>query len=144
MGGADQALANCVRLVMGMSVRKKILVCDDDPLLLDLVQFKLTARGYDSSAARDGGEAMAALAEQIPDAVVLDAMMPVLDGYEVLRRIRENPSFADIPVIMLTARRQEQDVLSALQLGANDYMVKPFSPEELVARLGRLLEAAQE
>jgi DNA-binding response OmpR family regulator len=127
-----------------LSVRKKILVCDDDPLLLDLVQFKLTARGYDSSAARDGGEAMAALAEQAPDAVVLDAMMPVLDGYEVLRRIRENPEFAELPVIMLTARRQEQDVLSALQLGANDYMVKPFSPEELVARLGRLLEAAPE
>ncbi|HEX8261244.1 MAG TPA: response regulator transcription factor [Allosphingosinicella sp.] len=125
-------------------MRKKILVCDDDPLLLDLVQFKLTARGYDSSAARDGGEAMAALAEQAPDAVVLDAMMPVLDGYEVLRRIRENPEFAELPVIMLTARRQEQDVLSALQLGANDYMVKPFSPEELVARLGRLLEAAPE
>lgn len=125
-----------------LCVRKKILVCDDDPLLLDLVQFKLAARGYDSTAARDGGEAMAALAEQVPDAVVLDAMMPVLDGYEVLRRIRENPGFAEIPVIMLTARRQEQDVLSALELGANDYMVKPFSPEELVVRLGRLLEAA--
>ena len=125
-------------------MRKKILVCDDDPLLVDLVRFKLTARGYDSQVARDGGEAMAALAEEPPDAVVLDAMMPVLDGYEVLRRIRENAAFAEIPVIMLTARRQEQDVLSALQLGANDYMVKPFSPEELVARLGRLLESGPE
>ncbi len=66
-------------------------------------------------------------------------MMPVVNGYEVLRRIRESPRMADIPVLMLTARRQESDIVEALQLGADDFMVKPFIPEELVARLSRLL-----
>ena len=123
-------------------MRKKILICDDDPLLVDLVQYRLGARGYDVAVATDGGEAMRRIADDAPDAVVLDAMMPVLDGYEVLRRIRETPETARIPVIMLTARRGEQDVLTALQLGASDYIVKPFIPEELVARLRRLLETA--
>lgn len=124
-----------------MSVRKKILICDDDPLLVDLLSFRLGARGYEVEVASDGGEAMRRVSEAAPDAIVLDAMMPVLDGYEVLRRIRETPGTASIPVVMLTARRGEQDVLSALQLGANDYIVKPFIPEELVARLRRLLES---
>ena len=125
-------------------MRKKILICDDDPLLVDLVEYRLAARGFDIVVAKDGGEAMAKLAQDIPDAVVLDAMMPVLDGYEVLRRIRENPATAQVPVIMLTARRGEQDVLGALELGANDYMVKPFIPDELAARLTKLLESASE
>ena len=123
-------------------MRRRILVCDDDPLLRDLVEFKLKARGFDPVVVSDGGEAMAWLAKDLPDAMVLDAMMPVVDGYEVLRRIREDERTVQIPVIMLTARRQEQDVLDALKLGANDYMAKPFSPDELVARLGRLLEDA--
>jgi DNA-binding response OmpR family regulator len=123
-------------------MRKKVLICDDDPLLVDLVQYRLASRGFDVVVAQDGGEAMARMESDRPDAVVLDAMMPVLDGYEVLRRIRENPATASVPVVMLTARRQEQDVLSALELGADDYMVKPFIPDELVARLGRLLESA--
>jgi DNA-binding response OmpR family regulator len=68
--------------------------------------------------------------------------MPVIDGYEVLRQIRENPETARIPVIMLTARKQEKDIVAALELGANDYLVKPFIPEELIARLGRLIETS--
>ena len=123
-------------------MRKKILVCDDDSLLVDLIEFRLSAKGYDIETARDGGEAMARLAESTPDAILLDAMMPVIDGYELLRRIREQESTRNVPVIMLTARRQEQDIVSALELGANDYLVKPFIPEELVARLGRLIEGA--
>ena len=78
-----------------------------------------------------------------PDAIVLDAMMPVLDGYELLRRIRENEATAKVPVIMLSARKQEQDILAALELGASDYMIKPFSPDELILRLSRLLEASR-
>ncbi|HEX8192107.1 MAG TPA: response regulator [Allosphingosinicella sp.] len=117
---------------------RKVLLCDDDPLLVDLVQYRLAARGWEVIVARDGGEAMARLAEEAPDAIVLDAMMPVVDGYEVLRRLREDPATAATPVIMLTARKQETDVLRALDLGASDYMVKPFIPEELVARLARL------
>ena len=75
-----------------------------------------------------------------PSAIVLDAMMPVMDGYEVLRRIRETPELQSIPVIMLTARKQERDVIGALELGASDFIAKPFIPEELIARLTRLIE----
>jgi DNA-binding response OmpR family regulator len=122
-----------------VSLPKKILVCDDDPLLVDLLQYRLESRGYEVLVAEDGGKALRRLQETRPDAILLDAMMPVIDGYEVLRKIREDASLADIPVIMLTARKQEQDIVTALELGANDYLVKPFIPEELVARLARLL-----
>jgi DNA-binding response OmpR family regulator len=91
------------------------------------------------SAARDGGEALERLAADKPDAVVLDAMMPVVEGFEVLRRIREQPATANLPVIMLSARKQERDIVGALELGASDFVVKPFIPEELIARLARLL-----
>ena len=117
-----------------------VLVCDDDELLIDLIEFRLSSRGYDVVVANDGSEALERIAEATPDAIILDAMMPVIDGYEVLRRLRENEATKAIPVIMLTARKQEQDIVSALELGANDYLVKPFIPEELVARLSRLLE----
>ena len=126
---------------MGASA-KTVLICDDDPLLVDLVRYRLAARGWQVVVARDGGEALERLAKATPHAVVLDAMMPVLDGYELLRRLRAAPATAETPVIMLTARKQESDVLRALELGASDYMVKPFIPEELVARLARLTEAA--
>ena len=116
-----------------------ILVCDDDELLVDLLTYRLCARGYQVTAARDGGEALQRLAENRPDAVILDAMMPVVDGFEVLRRIREDQATADLPVVMLSARKQEREIVGALQLGANDFVVKPFIPEELVARLARLL-----
>jgi len=124
-----------------VSEPKKILVCDDDPLLVDLLQYRLASRGYEVIVAEDGGKALRRLQEMRPDAILLDAMMPVIDGYEVLRQIREDERLADVPVIMLTARRQEKDIVTALELGANDYMVKPFIPEELVARLARLIEA---
>ena len=123
-----------------MAVRKRVMICDDDPLLVDLLEYRLSARGYEVLIARDGAEAMALLEQTTPDAIVLDAMMPVIDGYEVLRRIRENEATARISVLMLTARKQEQDIVGALELGANDYLVKPFIPEELMARLSRLLE----
>lgn len=117
-----------------------ILIADDEPLLIELLQFRLTGRGYRVAVAKDGREALAGLQAERPAAVVLDAMMPIHDGFEVLRRIRANPALADIPVIMLTARRSEQDVVGALELGANEYLVKPFIPEELLARLGRLVK----
>jgi DNA-binding response OmpR family regulator len=121
---------------------RRILVCDDDPLLVDLVQYRLSSRGYEVVVAADGGEAVECLSKGSFDGILLDAMMPVVDGYELLRRIRQDPATAKVPVIMLTARKQEQDIVAALELGASDYVVKPFIPEELVARLGRLLDAA--
>ena len=122
-----------------MSEPRTILIADDEPLMTELLEFRLGARGYKTVVAHDGREALAKLDEARPDAVVLDAMMPVHDGFEVLRRMRANAAHADIPVIMLTARRGEQDVLGALELGANDYLVKPFMPEELLMRLGRII-----
>ena len=116
-----------------------VLIADDEPLLTELLEFRLGARGYETVVAHDGREALAKLEEVQPQAVVLDMMMPVHDGLEVLRRMRASEVHADIPVIMLTARRGEEDVVGALELGANDYLVKPFLPEELLIRLSRLL-----
>ena len=117
----------------------RILVADDDPLMIELIEFKLTSRGYDVLTASDGEAAVASSILHQPDLIVLDAMMPVLDGFEVLRRLRLDERTQSIPVIMLTARRQEPDVLAGLALGARDYVIKPFIPEELVARIGKLL-----
>ena len=121
---------------------QNILIADDEPLLRELLEFRLGQRGYRASVAADGREALQLFDADPPDAVVLDMMMPVHDGMEVLRRIRSSPSQADTPVIMLTAKRAEKDIVGALELGANDYLVKPFMPEELLARLARLLKAA--
>lgn len=122
--------------------KKLILICDDDPLLVELLEYRLAARGFATAVAIDGAEALARATELHPDAILLDAMMPVHDGYEVLRRLREDAATKDVPVIMLTARRQERDIVGALELGANDYMVKPFIPEELITRLTRLFGAS--
>ncbi|GAA4011459.1 response regulator [Sphingomonas swuensis] len=114
-------------------------MCDDDELLLELLQFRLSAKGFEVLTASDGQAAMELAGREQVDAVVLDAMMPRLDGYEVLRRLRETPATRDVPVIMLTARKGERDIVEALRLGASDYLAKPFIPEELTARLMRLL-----
>ena len=118
----------------------KILIADDEPLMRELLEARLSQRDYSSISAADGREALARLEDSDPDAVVLDAMMPVHDGFEVLRQMRGSAKHADTPVIMLTARRGEKDIVSALEIGANDYLVKPFMPEELFARLARLLK----
>lgn len=116
-----------------------ILVCDDDELLVELLSYRLAGRGYEVLVANDGGSAVEQATERCPDAIVLDMMMPVLDGQQVLRRLRADKATAATPVIMLTARRQERDIVDALELGADDYLVKPFIPEELMTRLARLL-----
>ena len=116
-----------------------ILVADDDPLLLKLVEHKLKSRGFAVDCATDGEAALEMAGERRPDLIVLDAMMPGIDGFEVLRRLSANPGTNGIPVIMLTARRLEADIVSALSLGAGDYLVKPFMPEELVMRIRKLL-----
>lgn len=121
---------------------KRVLVCDDDDLLLELLKFRLSAKGYKVRTARNGREAIDSARAESPDAIVLDAMMPVIDGYEVLRQIREAPHMRHLPVIMLTARKGERDIVEALRLGASDYLAKPFIPEELTARLSRLLTKA--
>jgi two-component system, OmpR family, alkaline phosphatase synthesis response regulator PhoP len=124
-----------------MTEKAKILICDDDQLLLELVEFKLKAKGYLVVRAENGEDALVAMAVEKPDLIVLDAMMPLLDGFEVLKRVKQDPIFTPVPVVMLTARRGEKDIVSALDRGADDYLVKPFIPDELLARISRLLAA---
>jgi DNA-binding response OmpR family regulator len=122
-------------------VQNRILIADDEPLLTEMLGFRLRARGYEPVIAHDGREALARFAEERPAAIVLDAMMPVHDGMEVLRRVRASDAGRDVPIIVLSARRGEQDIVQALQAGASDYIVKPFLPEELIVRMQRLLGA---
>jgi two-component system alkaline phosphatase synthesis response regulator PhoP len=117
----------------------RVLVADDDELVLQLLEHKLANRGYVVSKASDG-ESTLAIAQQLhPDLIVLDVMMPGLDGIEVLRRLQKDPATRNIPVVILSARKQEEDIVTALRLGARDYIVKPFMPEELLARIDRIL-----
>ncbi len=116
----------------------RILIADDDPLLRSLLVHRLSADGHHVLTADDGAQAIAAIAEQKPDLIVLDALMPIMDGFEVLRRIKSG-NLTKAPVIMLTALKREQDIVGALQLGAADYLVKPFIPDELSQRVRRLL-----
>jgi two-component system alkaline phosphatase synthesis response regulator PhoP len=119
--------------------KARVLICDDDPLLLELMEFRLRAKGYEVIKAADGAEALARAGQDGPDIIVLDAMMPKTDGLEVLARIKGDPALSETPVVMLTARKGEKDIVSALEKGADDYLVKPFIPEELLARLARLI-----
>jgi CheY-like chemotaxis protein len=126
-----------------LSQRATVLVVDDDQLVSDLVRHKLQSKGWKVISATDGQHGIELLETNAVHLVVLDAMMPRMDGYEVLRRIREHAVWSDIPVVMLTARRQETDVLAGLSLGADEYMVKPFSGDELVSRVDRLLRRSR-
>jgi DNA-binding response OmpR family regulator len=117
-----------------------VVVADDDPLICSLLEYKLGQRGFSVLTAADGEQALDLVRGNAPDLVVLDSMMPVLDGAAVLRKIREDHSPAELPVIMLTARREETDIISALQLGANDYITKPFILKEIVLRIENLID----
>lgn len=116
-----------------------IVVVDDDAMLRTIVEAKLSARGYRVVSVADGFQAVSVIAKERPDLVVLDSMLPGTDGLEVLASIKAEPVIATIPVVMLTARRQERDIVAALTAGAADYLVKPFIPEELAIRIQRLL-----
>lgn len=116
--------------------RPLVLVADDDDDILALVRFRLERSGYDVIEARDGGQAVEAAARHLPDVAILDVMMPRMDGFEVTRRLRAEEATRDLPIILLTARVQEKDVEQGFAAGATDYMRKPFSPQELRARVG--------
>jgi DNA-binding response OmpR family regulator len=118
---------------------QRVLVADDEDDVRDLVTFRLTRSGYEVLEARDGAEALELAIAHTPDLAVLDAMMPKLDGYELTRRLRAEPATSAMPIILLTARTQEADVTRGFEAGADDYLKKPFSPEELVARVRSLL-----
>ncbi|MCW2521720.1 MAG: response regulator receiver [Frankiales bacterium] len=115
--------------------RRVVLLAEDDRDIRELISLKLTGAGFTVVAVSDGAAALAAAAESVPDLALLDVMMPFRSGLEVTRALRADPRTADVPVILLTARSQEFDVESGFVLGANDYIVKPFSPRELVERV---------
>jgi DNA-binding response OmpR family regulator len=118
----------------------RVLVADDDADILALVAFRLERSGYEVLLATDGEEALRLAVEESPDLAVLDVMMPKMDGYEVTRRIRDNEATSRLPIILLTARAQQSDVDQGMLAGADDYVKKPFSPQELRARVQAVLE----
>lgn len=120
------------------------LVVDDDPDVCDLVSFKLEQLGYEVRRAGNGDEAMREVAAVMPDVVLLDIMMPGRSGLDVLAHWRAEPSTAQLPVVMLTARAQEYDVERGFALGADDYIVKPFSPRDLANRVDAVLARARD
>jgi DNA-binding response OmpR family regulator len=114
----------------------RILVVEDEPSIGEVVSLYLRRAGYQVAVVEDGAAALESLAGQLPDLVVLDLMLPKVGGLEVTRWLRER---GDTPIIMLTARREEQDRIAGLEMGADDYVVKPFSPQELVSRVRAVL-----
>jgi two-component system alkaline phosphatase synthesis response regulator PhoP/two-component system response regulator VicR len=112
-------------------VAQTILVVDDDPGVVRVVEVNLVQAGYQVRTAGNGEEALASIAREPPDLVILDVMMPRLDGFEALKRLKADPATARIPVVMLTARAQDDDVFEGYGTGAQWYLTKPFEPEEL-------------
>lgn len=113
----------------------QVLIVEDDADIRELVAFKLRQVGYDVRTAGNGEEGLQLAVDTPPDVVILDLMMPKLSGLEVCRELRSNDDTATIPIIMLTAKAQEADVERGFELGATDYVIKPFSPRELVSRV---------
>ena len=121
---------------------KKIVVIEDEPDIIGLVTHYLEKEGYRVTAVRDGAQGLRQIKAGPPDLLILDLMLPGMDGLEICRRVRADSKTAALPVIMLTAKGEESDKLVGLELGADDYLVKPFSPKELVARVKALLRRA--
>ncbi|MCC2663906.1 MAG: phoB, partial [Geminicoccaceae bacterium] len=116
-----------------------ILIVEDEPPLQKLLAYNLEAAGFEVTQAYDGEEAITLVEERPPDLLLLDWMLPQLSGLELCRRLRRRPETAHLPIIMLTARGEEHDRLRGLDLGADDFITKPFSPAELVARIRAVL-----
>jgi DNA-binding response OmpR family regulator len=121
-------------------VNEKILVVDDEPIVTEVVERYLVREGFRVAVVHDGAAALAALETEAPDLVVLDLMLPKVDGLEVCRRVRAS---SQVPIVMLTAKDEESDKILGLGLGADDYVAKPFSPRELVARVQAVLRRAR-
>jgi DNA-binding response OmpR family regulator len=121
----------------------RVLIVEDEPDIRDLVVHHLKREGYQVSAAASGEEALRQVQAAPPDLVLLDLMMPAMDGLEVCRRLRQDPATAMLPIVMLTAKGDEVDRVLGLEIGADDYIVKPFSPKELLARVRALLRRSR-
>jgi DNA-binding response OmpR family regulator len=122
--------------------KRRVLVVDDERDIVDLVRYNLTKNGYEALVANDGQEALQIATRELPDLIILDLMLPGLNGTEVARRLKGDPRTAHIPIVMLTAKGEETDVIVGLTLGADDYVTKPFSIKILLARLATVLRRA--
>lgn len=120
----------------------KILIADDDEILIEIARYHLEGEGHSVSVATDGEQALHLVGIDRPDLVILDSMMPVLTGPKVLNTLQATPATKSIPVVMLTARAKDDDVVSAIRSGAAEYLTKPFIPGELLIRIERLLKKA--
>lgn len=120
-------------------MKRSVILVEDDPDIVRLVTHYLEKEGFQVQAALTGPEGLAAIRKQKPDAVILDVMLPDLDGYELCKRLRTDAATATLPIMMLTAKGEETDRVVGLEIGADDYVTKPFSPKEAVARLRALL-----
>ena len=127
----------CYQACVGM--KEKILAVDDEPEALELIAFNLEAAGFEVSSAADGAEALKKARQILPNLILLDVMLPQVDGMELCKCLRRDPETAAIPIIMVTARAAEIDRVLGLELGADDYVTKPFSPRELILRVKNLL-----
>ena len=119
----------------GTADHNKLLLIDDDPNLILLVKEYLELRGYDVTTAKNGREALRMLEKDSPNLIICDVMMPEMDGYSFVKRVRDNPQTAYLPILFLSAKGQTQDRVEGLNTGADVYMVKPFEPDELVAQI---------
>ncbi|GLQ06577.1 phosphate regulon transcriptional regulator PhoB [Sneathiella chinensis] len=117
----------------------RVLIVEDEPSMVELLRYNLESEGFEVSSALDGEEAMLSIEEQTPDMVLLDWMLPKLSGIEICRRLRRDKEYRNLPVIMITARGEESDRIRGLDIGADDYVSKPFSPNELMARIRAVL-----
>ncbi|MCS6860592.1 MAG: response regulator [Abditibacteriales bacterium] len=127
-----------------MPDKKKILAVDDERHIVRLVQVNLERAGYEVITAFDGVEALKKVHEEKPDLIVLDVMMPQMDGFETLKNLKANPATRDIPVIMLTAKAQDADVFRGWQSGVDCYLTKPFNPLELLTFVKRIFQSLEE
>src|SRR3984957_2893462 len=125
------------------AARRKVLVVDDEKDIVELVAYNLGRNGYEALVAYDGNEALEIARKEPPDLIVLDLMLPGIDGTEVARRLKADAQTAVIPIVMLTAKGEETDVVVGLTLGADDYVTKPFSMKVLLARVSSVLRRAE-
>lgn len=128
---------------MARKDKKKILAVDDEKHIVRLVEVNLQRAGYEVETAYDGREALEKVKKSKPDLIVLDVMMPHLDGFSVLKALKQDPETKSIPVIMLTAKAQDADVFRGWQSGVDSYLTKPFNPLELITFVERILDAAE-
>ena len=138
-----------LRRVMESSAAKpretpRVLVVEDEPDIAALIAYQLTREGFRVETAATGTEALTAVGREVPDLVVLDRMLPGVSGDEVLKTIKSEPATRNVPVLVLTAKREQEDRIEGLELGADDYLTKPFSPRELVLRVHSILRRARE